>query len=341
MDTTLLAIFSTFLPINRRGVIARSLLNGATGMPAQSPMVDEAAVERVQKNCERLGIEIVTITSTQYPDTLKSISDPPPALYVRGEASILSDSNMLAVVGARKADMENCETAADFAQAAALCNFRVVSGLALGIDGAAHTGALRSNRGGSTLAVVGNGVDRTYPEAHARLAGQIIREGGAIISEYPPGTSPRPYHFLERNRIVAGLSKGVIVIQAGDRSGALVTARLAIESGREVWVVPGAIRDDRFRGSNRLIQMGAHLVTSPFDITGITAGNNRNETTEAQLTTEEAEIHALIPPPDAIPFDQLVAQSNRTPASLRVILNTLEEKGHITTVPGNSVRRSN
>ncbi len=219
--------------------------------------------ERDSLALERSGIRLILRESKEYPPLLKETHDAPFGLYVLGTLPLCNDP-ALAVVGTRKATVEGKELAQRFAEELARKKIVVVSGLALGIDAAAHAGCLQA--GGRTVAVLGNGLDYFYPRSNERLAKKILEGGGAIISEYPPGASPLPYRFLERNRIVAGLSKGVLVIEAPDKSGSLVTARLALEENRDVFVVPGPVTHPSFKGSHQLIRSGAELVTRPEDI---------------------------------------------------------------------------
>jgi DNA processing protein len=189
---------------------------------------------------------------------------------------------MLAIVGTRRATPKGIALAHDFACSLARRGVRVVSGLAFGIDAAAHDGCL--DAGGQTLAVLPCGLDRIYPRSHEKLAGKILGNGGALVSEYPPGTEALPHRFLERNRIVSGLSRGVLVIEAPENSGALVTARLAAEQGRDCFVTPGPIGHPNFIGSHQLIRKGAELVTCPENI--LEAYGLSEETTEAVRTAE-------------------------------------------------------
>ena len=211
----------------------------------------------------KLGAKLVMLDDHAYPRPLKEITDPPFGIYVLGRFP--EEWTMaLAIVGTRKTTFEGKAAAKNFAEKAAEAGLIVISGLALGIDAAAHEGCL--NAGGKTVAVLGSGIDVFYPRTNEKLAKKILEKGGAIISEYPPGSPPLPYRFLERNRIVSGLSRGALIIEAPERSGSLVTARLALEQNRDVFVVPGPINHPNYRGSNQLIRQGAELVTKPEEI---------------------------------------------------------------------------
>jgi len=198
-----------------------------------------------------------------FPARLRSIHDPPPGLFIRGSASIaLLDRVSVAVVGARACSHYGSSVATSLARDLAEAGVLVVSGLARGIDGAAHRGALQA---GTTVAVLGCGIDRDYPRTHASLAAEIAREG-LIVSEYAPGVEPAPWRFPARNRIVAGLTLATVVVEARERSGALITADLALDEGREVLAVPGEITSQLSRGTNHLLRLGAVPVTCAVDV---------------------------------------------------------------------------
>ena len=208
-------------------------------------------------------IEVLHSKHKQYPPLLQEIEKSPKQLYYLGTLSDWTKPH-IAIVGTRKATREGLILAKTFAKELAHFECVIVSGLALGIDGAAHEGALEAK--GKTIAVLGNGLDSIYPRQHESLAKKIIETGGCIFSEYPENSPSYPSQFLERNRIVAGLSIATLVIEAPIRSGSIATARLAIESGRDVFVIPGPINNKNYEGSHSLIRNGARLVTSPRDI---------------------------------------------------------------------------
>ncbi len=223
---------------------------------------DDARLSRELALAERCGAAIVTLADAAYPKRLRTIPDPPLALYVRG-ALAAADETAVAVVGSRRASPYGLQCAERLSEELALRGISVVSGLALGIDGAAHRGALRS--GGRTLAVLGSGMSRLYPPQHERLASRVA-EQGAVLSEYPLETDPLPHHFPRRNRLISGLSLGVVVVEASGRSGALITADMALEQGREVFAVPGPMTSVTSEGTHRLLKQGARLVTSVEDV---------------------------------------------------------------------------
>jgi DNA processing protein len=198
-----------------------------------------------------------------FPARLRSIHDPPPGVFIRGKAPLsLLERTSVAIVGARACSHYGASVAASLARDLAEAGVLVVSGLARGIDGAAHRGALQA---GTTVAVLGCGIDRDYPRTHASLAAEIAREG-LIVSEYAPGVEPAPWRFPARNRIVAGLTLATVVVEARERSGALITADLALDEGRDVLAVPGEITSQLARGTNHLLHLGAVPVTCAADV---------------------------------------------------------------------------
>lgn len=223
---------------------------------------DEIRAEagNIIRMCDSKGIKILTISDDEYPELLKYITDPPLVLYCRG---MIPRSNSIAIVGSRKASGYGIETARKMAFNLALSDICIVSGMARGIDTAAHTGALEA--GGKTVAVLGCGVDVTYPPENSGLM-ERIAESGAVISEYPPGTPPSTFNFPGRNRIISGMSVGTLIVEAGMKSGSLITANYALEQGRDVFAVPGNINNYNSMGTNRLIKDGAKMVLDVDDI---------------------------------------------------------------------------
>jgi DNA processing protein len=218
---------------------------------------------RFLRQLAEAGYRWVARSDPAFPARLRSIHDPPPGLFVRGAAPLtLLDGPSVAVVGARACSPYGTSVATSLARDLAEAGVLVVSGLARGVDGAAHRGALQAR---STAAVLGCGIDRDYPRAHASLAAEIAREG-LIVSEYAPGVEPAPWRFPARNRIVAGLTLATVVIEARERSGALITADLALDEGREVLAVPGEITSQLSRGTNHLLRLGAVPVTCAADV---------------------------------------------------------------------------
>ena len=223
---------------------------------------DTAEAERIIECCAKTGIQLITLGDSAYPDRLRAIADPPVVLYVRGRWPDFDVTPGIAVVGTRKASPYGLNTAENIGTALGRAGFITVSGMALGNDGAAHRGALRA--GGQTVAVLAGGVDVCYPPEHRGLMGDILLSG-AIISEYPPGTEPKGTHYHDRNRIISGLSVATVIVEAGDyRSGALITARHALDQGRDVYAVPGSLDAPQSKACNELIEKGeAALLRSP------------------------------------------------------------------------------
>jgi DNA processing protein len=236
--------------------------------------------------CElpNIGARLVKWTDADYPSNLRQIADPPPFLFVRGPAT-LTDNNCIAIVGARAASDIGRRMAQRLGLELAAKGFTVVSGLARGIDGEAHQGALDAH--GVTIAVLGCGVDVIYPGEHRKLAEAIIAGGGALISELPIGTQPLAENFPTRNRILSGLCLGVVIVEAAEKSGSLITARMALEQDRQVFAVPGSPLSGKTRGSNRLLKEGAKLVECVEDVI---------EELAPQMATPRAAIRPPEPP---------------------------------------------
>jgi len=221
-----------------------------------------ARAEQALADAARLGISVITLNDERYSPWLREIPDPPSVLWVRGSIPPLGRP-CVAVVGSRQATPAGLQMGKQLGRGLAEAGLTVVSGLARGVDGASHEGALAA--GGVTIGVLGCGPDVVYPSEHRDLAARVASSGG-VISEFPPGTSPQSHHFPLRNRIISGLSRAVIVIEAGERSGSLITAKMAMEQGREVMVVPGNVLSGRNKGGHALIKDGARLVESVSDV---------------------------------------------------------------------------
>lgn len=215
------------------------------------------------KDLARANVSLALFESEAYPEPLREISGPPFGIYMRGVLPA-PDMPLFAIVGTRRATPDGKTVARRFARSIAQYGFGIVSGLALGIDAASHVGCLDAQ--GTTVAALAGGLNAIYPQENERLAERILLNGGAIISEYPLGAPPYPNRFLERNRIISGLARGVLIVEAPQGSGSLVTAHFALEQNRDVFVVPGAIAHPNFFGSHALIRQGATLVTSPEEI---------------------------------------------------------------------------
>ncbi len=259
----LFARFDTFQAIwdAPRSAFA-SMFGSAVVGEAIASARSEAAIDEELARAEELGIQIVTLVDEEYPVLLREIDDPPMVLYARGALPI-DPARSIAIVGTRRGTRYGKMVAGRFASRLAMKGITVISGLAAGIDTAAHQGAL--DVGGRTVAVCGCGLDYPYPKRNQPMLAQLVKDGAAL-SEYPLGTRPAKWTFPQRNRILAGLSRGVIVVQAPERSGSLITARLALEQGREVFAVPGNITTITSAGTNQLIKDGAKLVETIEDV---------------------------------------------------------------------------
>ena len=277
-----------------------------------------------------------------YPCQLAEIPDPPPLLFLRGTPEALHHPQV-ALVGSRHATAGGTDLTRHLAGSLAEAGLTVTSGLAYGIDGAAHRGAL--DAGGTTIAVTATGVDRPYPRRHRRLH-EAIAEGGAVVSEQPPGTEPAAALFPRRNRIISGLARGVVVVQAGRRSGALITARQAAEQGREVFAVPGSVHDPAARGCHALLREGATLVEHAGDVLdeigwGCPAAAAPPSQAAAGAETDEPEERQVLEAlgHEPLTLDALRQRSGLTLDRLSSILLTMELKGLLTAVPGGRYQR--
>ncbi len=283
--------------------------------------------------------DIVTLTEPDYPALLKEIINPPPVLFLRGNRDLLNVPQ-IAIVGSRNPSTAGSETAFEFAKALAAVGLTVTSGLALGIDAAAHQGALRT---GATIAVAGTGLDRVYPARHKTLAENIV-EHGLIVSEFPPGTTAKANHFPRRNRIISGLCMGLLVVEAAKQSGSLITARLALEQNREVFAIPGSIHNPLARGCNALIKEGAKLVETSEDILEELGMYNQQdslqhtENLQTGLDLEQQNLLNLVQfSPTSIDF--LVKQSGLAVEVVSSMLLVLELEGYINAEAGGSYIR--
>jgi len=282
---------------------------------------------------EQIGLQVLTWDSPDYPRNLLSIAQPPPVLYVKG-ALTPADEWAVAMVGTRHASAYGREVARDLAARLAASGVTVVSGLARGIDGVAHRSAL--DAGGRTIAVLGSGLDEIYPPEHQRLA-EAIAKSGALVSDYPLGTQPESVNFPPRNRIISGLSKGAVIVEAGEGSGALITADFAAEQGRDVFAVPGSILQRSFRGTNKLIQEGAKLVRDAADILEELNLALVTEHTQARMVfpadeTEQRLLACLSAEP--VHVDELGAQMGLPISQITGTLAMMELKGLVRQVGG-------
>lgn len=285
----------------------------------------------------RLGIRTLTYLEPGYPERLREIPDPPVVLWFRGDAACLN-TDCVAVVGSREATPMSLLIAKTLGRQLADAGLCVVSGLARGVDGAAHVGALEG--GGPTIGVLGSGVDRIYPERHGALSEQIVGQG-ALISELPPGSRPLPRHFPLRNRIISGLSRATVVIEAGEKSGSLITARLAIDQNRDVLAVPGGTLGGRHSGCHHLIKQGARLVESVKDVL-----DELNWRSPRPAASEKAPNHLQLSDLEAnmamgetYSVDDLVRRTGESASEILTKLSVLELSGHLIRTDGGRFMR--
>lgn len=317
------------------GIVGRELADRLLAGP--DPAQFEAALAWLAEPAHHL----VTLADADYPPALLEIPDPPTALYLIGEPACLHRP-ALAVVGARSATPQGIDNARAFARSLAASGLCIVSGLALGIDTAAHRGALEADDG-LTIAVIGTGADRVYPARNRDLAHRIAARG-AILSEFPLGTPPLAHNFPRRNRILAGLARGVLVVEAATDSGSLITARLAAENGREVMAIPGSIHSPLSRGCHRLIRDGAKLVETAADVLDELRWN-AGSTAAAQVAPQPAPGDpqaALVLETmgyDPVPTELLAQRCGLTLDALYAILLALELDGRIRGLPGSRFQR--
>lgn len=294
---------------------------------------------------------LLTLSDERFPKRLAELTDPPILLYVRGDVEWLNRPQ-IAIVGSRHASKMGCSTAMDFAHFLSEQGLTITSGLATGIDAAAHQGGLQGL--GKTLAVVGTGLDRVYPASNRLLAHQIAQEG-AMISEFALGLGPLRYHFPQRNRLISGLSLGTLLVEAALKSGSLITARTALEQGKEVFAVPGSIHDPKVKGCHHLIKQGAKLVETGADLLEEIApllsetkgdllslnANNANESTPNGLTTPQIKQTGLLQyfEQEPVSLDELVVWSKKPVSTLQSELLMLELEGELIALSGGRWQR--
>lgn len=302
------------------------------------------APETVLARARARGQTVLAWRDPRYPERLRAIPDPPLALFMRGG---VNEEPAVAIVGARRATPYGRAAAERLATDLALAGVCVVSGLARGIDGAAHQAAL--DAGGRTIAVLGCGLDHVYPREHRRLAAAVI-EHGALISEFAPGVPPLPHHFPRRNRLISGLAMGVVVVEGTEDSGALVTVDYALDQGREVFAVPGSIFSPKSRAPHALLRQGARLVERAVDVLeelGLSddarrappAAGSLPEASGPRSDDEAACLLALLDTGPR-PLDALVEESALPPARVAALVSVLEVRGLIQTLPGQMVMRT-
>ena len=310
------------------GAVLRRLLAAcAPDEPDPASTIPVQAADAIRR-AAAAAITAVPWSDPSYPVALTTIADPPPVLWTRGRAAALS-APAVAIVGSRAASPYALAVAEQLAGDLAACGLVIVSGLARGVDSAAHRGALAA--GGTTVAVLGSGVDVIYPSEHASLAREIDQDG-AVISELVPGTGPQQWFFPLRNRIISGLSRAVVVIEAGEKSGSLITARCALDQGRDVLAVPGNVLSGRNRGAHALLKDGAKIVESADDILE-ELGMGSRAAAPANSGPADPVLDCLIPG-EASDLDEIAERSGLTPARLLPRLFELELLGRVRRVGG-------
>ncbi len=331
----------------------------STGLPAPvcQALFAQAGVKDAEKELEaarKLGCQVVTHSSELYPALLREIPDPPLVLYVRGDARVLSQF-AVAIVGTRKPSAYGLQVARRLARDLADRRLVIVSGMARGIDSAAHHGALEGN--GKTVAVQGRGMDAIYPSENRKLAEKIV-ESGAVISEFPLGTGPTPENFPIRNRIISGLSLGVVIVEAAEYSGSLITAGLALDQNREVFAVPGNITSPQSFGPNHLIKQGAKLVDQWMDVVeelpahvrvqllppegaaeGERTGSETGALFEASLTPDQKAVYDVLRADEAAFVDSIFGAVTMPQPRVLAALLELEMSGLIRQLPGKNFIR--
>jgi DNA processing protein len=321
--------------------LMRSLPEALARLITQPPTADvQSAIDSTEHWLAAASDHaLLTLADSAYPQALLATIDPPPALFAIGRVELLNRPS-IAIVGSRNATRQGAENAQLFARALAQAGVTVASGLALGIDAAAHRGALAADSDASTIAVVGTGVDVTYPASNRTLTTEV-RKRGVVISEFTLRTPALAHNFPRRNRIIAGITRGTLVVEAALRSGSLITARLAAESGREVFAVPGSIHSPLAKGCHRLIRDGAKLVESAQDVLE-EIGFARRSVAGVTETPLEPATHAdvlSLVGHDPIDLERLVEQSGREPGELVGALLELELAQHVERLPGNRYQR--
>ena len=323
----------TFESVESACNASSSLLQGLLSVnPEQATEVKNPLRDaRTRQRVAELRTSVVTRIDPEYPPMLLEICDPPLALHFRGDISLLARPSV-AIVGSRRASPYAINVAHHLAKQIASAGLAVVSGLARGVDGASHLAAL--DAGGKTTAVLGTGIDVVYPRSHAQLFKRIEKDG-VIVTEFPPGTPPKPEHFPIRNRVISGLAHGTVVVEATSRSGSLITARMAAEQGREVFAVPGSIFAAGSEGTHRLIQYGAKLVHDVNDILEELPGDLRvTQTPPAEPDSPLREVLALLSRDEGTHVDSLAARARQSSAAVAEALLQLELGGWIRALPG-------
>lgn len=333
----LLERFNTPELVLKASVDELSQVRGVSAVVAAA-IAHHSYAQAAERECEAVarhgGVTIVDFLSAEYPKSLLQISDPPPLLYVKG--SLRGTEHAVAIVGSRRASTYGLKTTERLAGELAMNNITVVSGMARGVDTAAHQGALKA--GGRSIGVLGCGVDVIYPPENRLLFAEMEAQG-ALVSEFPMGTTPLAENFPRRNRIISGMSQGVLVVEAVQNSGSLITARCALDQGREIFAIPGNINSSGSRGTNQLIKQGAKLVEDVGDILEelrlpqAASSQKPSLNVSFSLTPQEAGIFALLAE-SPLHIDDIIVRSELTVSDVSAILLRLELKGAVAQLPG-------
>lgn len=330
-------LFSTPIKILQEHKIPQSLVDYLQNPAWEAVEQDLAWVKKPNRS-------ILTWQDTAYPPQLKATHGSPFILFVEGDWNVLK-LPQLALVGSRNPTHTGSEIAFDFARYLSTGGFTITSGLALGIDGAAHKGALAGN--GLTIAVMGTGLDNIYPLRHQKLATQILNQGGALVSEFSPATTPKPENFPRRNRIISGLSQGILVVEAALQSGSLITARYALEQGREVFAIPGSIHNPMARGCHALIKQGAKLVESVADIVEELGSWQQMVKFSTTMSSKDSALNTLDKSQaklvecvgyETTAIDLIITRSGLAAEVATAQLTLLELQGYVTSVSGGYVK---
>jgi len=312
---------------------------GAKTLASLKAARNELYFYKLFASLENSGVTALTRTNENYPARLTRTVDAPPTLYVKGDAD-LNSSRMFAIVGSRRCTRDGLRAAREFAEKLTYEDVTVVSGLAAGIDAAAHTGAVSA--GGPTIAVLGSGPDVVYPVENERLYHQILDNGGAIVSEYLPGTAPLAAHFPQRNRIISGMSKGVLIVEGAKRSGAMITVNFALDQGRDIFAVPGSIYSPLSATPNQLIVEGATPAISPWEILEYYkwAERVKDEAVKSDGPELSDDEKALIAPlrEQSLTLSELTEITGFTAQKANSLLTILELRGIIDKQPGGEYR---
>lgn len=285
------------------------------------------------------GHHIVTLADCDYPQRLLESDDPPSLLYINGDPAYLNRA-AIGIVGSRNATPQGIENALAFSRVLADAGFTIISGLALGIDAAAHEGAIRSEAVSGTIAIIGTGIDRVYPSSNKKLA-HVVTGKGCIISEFPLGTAATASNFPRRNRLIAGLSQACLVVEAAPASGSLITARLAGELGRDLFAIPGSIHAPQYKGCHALIKQGAKLVECAQDILEELRPQAATQSATPEPAPDKPEHAPLIAAlgHDPCTLDQLISRSGLTADAVLAMLTELSLEGVVTNLPGGRYQR--